>query len=192
MRVLIIRHGITSYNLEHRYQGWSDIHLCREGREMLQPMMVWEQLPGKIYVSPLLRATETADILFPGLPQVEMPGFKELFFGDFEGKNFEELKHNPDYLTWVDSMCVDTCPGGEGRQAFLQRTKEAFEQVLSSGEDMAIIVAHGGTQMAIMHQYLGWDYFESETPNGCGYELLWDGKELHYLDLVDFRKGADA
>ena len=89
-----------------------------------------KKFPEAVYVSPLVRARETASILFPGARQIVIPGFCEMNFGKFEGRNFKEMENDPEYRAWVDGMCLGRCPGGESREEFCERTCEAFLKVL--------------------------------------------------------------
>lgn len=123
--------------------------------------------PEVVYVSPLKRAGETASILFPGAAQVVITGLSEMNFGKFEGRNFREMENDPEYRSWVDSMCLGKCPGGESREEFCIRTCEAFLEVLrrtvckepepACGTEAegprVVIVAHGGTQMAVLNRF---------------------------------------
>lgn len=174
MKIYLIRHGLTAYNIEKRYQGHRDIPLCAQGEaELCQG----DFSPSKVYVSPLRRARQTAKILFPHAHQVPVDGLKEMCFGKFEGRNYLEMERDPDYLAWVDTGCESACPNGECRAEFCQRTCTAFqslvEQALEEGEEWLVIVAHGGTQMAVMERYAlpRHSYYHWCAPNGGGYLL---------------------
>ena len=52
-------------------------------------------------------------------------------FGQFEGKNYEELKDNPDYQKWIDSNGTLPFPGGESREQFIRRSMEGFDRMMS-------------------------------------------------------------
>ena len=62
MRIWLIRHGKTPLNEAGRYQGKLDTGLSEEGQRALQRA---EVSPSRVYVSPALRARQTAEILFP-------------------------------------------------------------------------------------------------------------------------------
>ena len=174
MKIYLLRHGLTGYNAEKRYQGTRDIPLCREGIDQLA---VADITPKKIYVSPLCRARQTADIVFPHSEQVVVQDFREMCFGIFEGRNYIDMEHDPEYLAWVGSDCEGCCPGGERKGDFSNRTCEAFvplvEEALKNGEDLLVIMAHGGTQMAIMERFAlpHYDYYHWCGPNAGGYVL---------------------
>ena len=187
--LILIRHGKTAGNLLGRYIGSrTDEPLCDEGREGL----AGKQLPGveRLYVSPMKRCVETAEILWPGFDRKKMQkvtDLRECDFGDFENKNYKELSGNGDYQAWIDSNGTLPFPNGESMDAFKSRCLEAFARIVEdvSGAEQewiasgktgifrAGIVVHGGTIMAILEQY-GYPkaaYFDYQVKNGCGYRL---------------------
>ena len=187
--LILIRHGKTAGNLLGRYIGSrTDEPLCDEGREGL----AGTQLPEveRLYVSPMKRCVETAEILWPGFNRKKMQkvtDLRECDFGDFENKNYKELSGNGDYQAWIDSNGTLPFPNGESMDAFKSRCLEAFARIVEevSGAEQewiasgktgifrAGIVVHGGTIMAILEQY-GYPkaaYFDYQVKNGCGYRL---------------------
>lgn len=170
MLVYLLRHGKTAWNLEGRYQGRSDIPLCEAGRKALKPAGF---VPERVYVSPMKRAAETAQLLFPGVQPIAVPGLEEMDFGSFEGKSFRDLADDPAYRAWVEGNCTAPCPGGEGREDFSRRVCAAFERLMAREREQLVIVAHGGTQMAILERYgrPHRDYFAWQSPNGGGFLL---------------------
>ena len=187
--LILIRHGKTAGNLLGRYIGSrTDEPLCDEGREGL----AGKQLPEveRLYVSPMKRCVETAEILWPGFDRKKMQkvtDLRECDFGDFENKNYKELSGNGDYQAWIDSNGTLPFPNGESMDAFKSRCLEAFDRIVEevSGAEQewiasgktgifrAGIVVHGGTIMAILEQY-GYPkaaYFDYQVKNGCGYRL---------------------
>ena len=187
--LILIRHGKTAGNLLGRYIGSrTDEPLCDEGREGL----AGKQMPEveRLYVSPMKRCVETAEILWPGFDRKKMQkvtDLRECDFGDFENKNYKELSGNGDYQAWIDSNGTLPFPNGESMDAFKNRCLEAFARIVEevSGAEQewiasgktgifrAGIVVHGGTIMAILEQY-GYPkaaYFDYQVKNGCGYRL---------------------
>lgn len=195
MDVYLLRHGETEYNAEKRYLGRSDVPLSAKGLAALVPAGFSQE---KVYVSPLRRTAETARALFPGAQLITVDGFREMDFGIFEGKNYREMADLPEYLEWVDGGCLGKIPGGEGKADFCNRTCEAFsrlmDQALDAGGGRLAIVAHGGTQMAVMERFAlpARDYFSWRAPNGGGYVLdasLWrQERKLTLLRTVRYSK----
>ena len=192
MQVIMIRHGETIWSSERRYQGISDVPLSEAGRRKLKPA---DLKPRHVFVTPLVRTRETAEILFPEARQIIVSGLSEMNFGIFEGKNYRELNGNPAYQAWVDSGCLAACPGGESKAEFSQRVCGAFEELMAgqtAGEDV-VIVAHGGTLMAVLEAFgrPAREYFDWHADCGCGFRMdagEWAcGRVLQYLDAIDFR-----
>ncbi len=65
-----------------------------------------------VFVSPMLRCRQTAEILFPQIPQIEIDPWREMDFGEFEGKNYAQLNGDPRYQAWIDSGGTLAFPGG--------------------------------------------------------------------------------
>ena len=103
--------------------------------------------PKTVYITPLCRTRQTAEVLFPGARLVETDELKEMCFGSFEGRNYIEMEHDPDYLAWVAANCESPCPDGETKAAFCERICAAFsalvDNALADGEEMLVILAHG-------------------------------------------------
>ena len=177
MSFVLIRHGLTQGNLEHRYIGCrTDEPLCRQGVEALRK----RNYPNvhRVFVSPMKRCAQTAAILYPDIVPEIVCDFRECDFGAFEGLSYAELNGREDYQRWVDSFGELPFPGGESRALFAGRCISAFDRLppQNVGEDWALIV-HGGTIMAIMqaHSRPKGDYYDFQVPCGDGYTLHSDG-----------------
>lgn len=172
MTVTLLRHGATEGNLRRVYLGSTDEPLCEAGRQAL----TGRQMPAvqMVFVSPMRRCIETARLLWPDVPQQVVPGLRECSFGAFEGKSYEQLCGNADYLRWLESGGMVPPPGGEGRKAFSQRCCGAFEALFAGNQlpegDYAV-VTHGGVLMALLERYgePRRDFYSWQTANGCGW-----------------------
>ena len=199
MLIYLLRHGQTEYNAQKRYQGQRDIPLSPEGAAQLRRA---DFDPDVVYVSTLQRTSQTARILFPGAKLVPVDGLKEMCFGSFEGRNYIEMEHDPDYLAWVAANCESPCPDGETKAAFSKRICRAFsalvDKALADGEELLVILAHGGTQMAALERYAlpHKDYYEWCGPNAGGFVLDaadWaDKRVLHLVKTVQYTREADV
>ncbi len=193
MIVELIRHGRTALQAERRYQGRTDAPLSPEGRAVLRRS---ERPVARVYVSPLLRARQTAEILFPGAEQIVIEAFAEMDFGAFEGRNYIEMEHDADYRAWVEGGCRGRCPGGESKDEFCARVCDGFCELMDRASDAGelVIVAHGGTMMAVMERFglPKRDYFAWQRP--CGTGLRADaagwrkGGALLLLEETDYRR----
>ena len=198
VKITWIRHGMTRANEEHRYLGKTDEPLSEEGIRFLQEekKKSFFNAPEFLYASPVKRCVQTAEILFRRKP-VLIPEWKEMDFGQFEGKNYEELKDNPDYQKWIDSNGTLPFPGGEPREQFIRRSMEGFDWMMSDiliksekntriqngtetqdlknnceTEIPVVAVVHGGTIMAVLSSLTGGEYFDFQVKNGEGYETV--------------------
>jgi len=197
MMIYLLRHGLTEYNAERRYQGQRDIPLSPLGLAQLRKADIE---PKVVYITPLRRTRQTAEVLFPNAKLVEIDGLKEMCFGSFEGKNYIEMEHDADYQAWVAANCESECPDGERKADFSARICAAFsrlvDKALAEGEEMLVIVAHGGTQMAAMERYVlpHKDYYEWCGANAGGYVLDardWEAKRVLYVSkTVQYIKEA--
>lgn len=180
--ILLIRHGKTVGNLEGRYIGsQTDEPLCETGiRELMDTHYEPVDL---LYVSPMKRCLETAELLWPGMEKLPVEELKECNFGAFENHNYQELTGDPAYQAWIDSGGTLPFPNGESMEQFKQRCCKGFQRIVQSiekrkaqspdGKIRVGIVAHGGTIMAILEQYgvPKKTYFDYQVKNGCGYRL---------------------
>ena len=188
MLIYLLRHGLTEYNAQKRYQGQRDIPLSPEGAAQLRKA---DFDPDVVYVTPLQRTSQTAKIVFPHAKLVVVDGLKEMCFGSFEGRNFIEMEHDPDYQAWVQANCESSCPDGERKEDFSNRICAAFsklvDEALAEGKDRLVILAHGGTQMAAMERYgvPHQDYYKWCGPNAGGYVLdAKDWTQKHILTVI--------
>ena len=180
MKITLIRHGMTSGNLEKRYIGRTDEALCPEGRTKLEKMKVPES--EILVVSPMKRCIQTAEILFPGQSPEICEEMRECDFGDFENRTSEELSSDRRYQNWIDSNGEMQFPNGELPEDFRNRCCKAFERITkqnSNAKSIAFVV-HGGTIMAIMSRFSEphKDYYNWMTGNASGWICEFDGHVL--------------
>lgn len=199
IKLVLIRHGATASNAEHRYLGRTDETLSGAGRRQLQEANGEKRYPQVqvLFSSPMRRCLESAAILYPEAKPVVIPNWKEMDFGAFEGRNYKELQGDMRYQAWIDSNGTLPFPEGEGREEFVSRCCEGLQEVLkyseslwdethqgglsqeemfhggaSPGGEVPTIGAmvHGGTIMALLSSYGGGAYFDYQVPNGSGYQ----------------------
>lgn len=176
MKWVLIRHGKTQGNLEQRYIGCrTDEPLCAQGVAELRA----KKYPPvtHVFVSPMKRCIETAQLLYPNARIAVIDDFRECDFGEFENKNYAELNGRADYQAWIDSNGEMPFPGGESRSDFACRCVRAFDSINDLHGECSAVIAHGGTIMAIMERYANpsGNYYDYQVKNGEGFILNDDG-----------------
>ncbi|MDY5326248.1 MAG: histidine phosphatase family protein [Gemmiger sp.] len=181
----LIRHGLTAGNLDGRYIGsGTDLPLCDEGRAQLAELkgqFPYPQVP-LVFTSPLRRATETAQILFPDAKIVALDDLKEMNFGKFENRPVTELVKDPEFAAWMDPSSREVPEGAEDRKAFFDRTSnmlmKMFEYQLKTHTVEAACITHGGVIMNMMASHVLPSARPEEwmTDPGCGYSVRLDAE----------------
>ena len=155
-KIKLIRHGMTSANTEGRYIGITDTPLSEQGIKQLYEKS--EKLDygavQKVYVSPLKRCKQTADILYHGAFTVELGLLAEMDFGDFENKTADELSGDPAYAKWIEGGLDNPPPKGESARDVVNRCFEALNVIISDmmyeGFTNAAVITHGGIIMDML------------------------------------------
>ena len=195
IRLVMIRHGATESNRQHRYLGRTDEGLSEEGSNFLWDSVRQGGYPQVdiLFSSPMKRCLETARILYPGVQNISIPEWREIDFGTFEGKNYIELQGDVRYQQWIDSNGTLPFPEGESREAFIVRSDIGYctmrERLQQLGQTQRIktvgMIVHGGTIMSLLSLYHGGAYFDYQVPNGGGYICTLDNlKEPAITELV--------
>ena len=150
-QLLVIRHGETAWNAEHRIQGHLDIPLSATG--VRQAGRLAERLAGErvhaVYSSELARAWLTAEPLAErlGLAVIPEPRLRERSFGIFEGLTLDEIavQHPEAFRLWRARDPAWAMDGGETGQQLIDRVLEALHDIAGRhrGETVAL-VTHGG------------------------------------------------
>jgi len=175
----LLRHGLCRGETEGRYIGHTDAPLTEEGRSQLRQLREAHPYPpaDALFVSPMKRCVETAQILYPNLKPIELPGLKEYFFGEFEDKTPEQLHSHPLFARWIAGEPGLAPPFAEDLARFQARINDTFvrlcDGLLKTGTGSCAAVTHGGVIMALlaafglpeapMHDWL--------APSGCGFTL---------------------
>lgn len=149
-KIHLIRHGLTDANFQGTYLGRTDLSLCDAGIQDLARYAAGKEYPyvDKIYTSPLKRCRETAQILYPGRYTTDVEDLTELDFGAYEGRTLEELKDDPDFITWSRDSMHNAPPQGEDGVHFIQRLVAGLDAVFhdmmeNQLRDVAVVVPGG-------------------------------------------------
>lgn len=151
MKIYLIRHGQTEWNLIHRIQGISDTKLSTVGEESAhkagRKFFSGKFQVERLYCSHLQRARRTADILgkYMGLTPVVAENMQEMSFGEWEGMlTVDAQQSNPVlYQIWMERPICFTAPGGESSRHAAQRAERALRALAGQGDGNFAVVTHG-------------------------------------------------
>jgi len=156
VKLLLWRHGQTTWNAERRFQGHSDVPLDATGHEQARrtARYIAALHPAAIYSSDLARAVETADYLarLTGLPVQLDKDLRERGGGSWEGLTDAEIRaeYPAEYAAWVP-------PDGESVTAVADRSAASLQRIADSLDSgtLAVLVSHGAAINLGMSRLLG-------------------------------------
>ncbi len=186
MEFILVRHGKTEYNERRQYCGALDPDLSDLGRQELEHSAIRayleERTPDMVFCSPMRRTLQSAAILLDGrdVPLVAVPELREIDFGDFEGRSYEDMKDDPAYTAWLDTNCEGPIPGGDFPESFRDDVEVCFESLMETCRtervERALIVSHGGVLGTILERFAEPEkhWYDYHFPCG-GFAVLKDG-----------------
>lgn len=162
-RLVLVRHGITDWNREGRFQGHLDPPLGEDGRR--EAMLVAERLtadadlrPMRVISSTLGRGLETAEPIArsAGVQVMGDARLIEIGQGRWEGRTHAEIAISDAkrYDAWRRATGIRRPPGGESIASAVARVSSLVsELVTGDGPWPVCMVSHGGT-MRVMARVL--------------------------------------
>ena len=162
MKLYIIRHGQTDWNIAKKIQGRQDIPLNERGRYQAGCLKkAMEDRPvTAVFSSPQIRAMETAKAVASSSGSVVIPvkDLMEINYGSWEGKTEEELLQEDRalYEAWWSHPAETAPPGGESISQVNERCQKTVDyNMLTRIQEKIWKVAHGGLLAHFMEQLLG-------------------------------------
>ena len=154
MKLIMIRHGMTEANEKHLYCGSTDIPLSVPGAEALKERKSSVSYPDaegyRVVTSGMKRCDETLSVLYGDMPHEVDPDLREMDFGVFEMRSYDEMKDDPVYIDWISGDNeANIAPGGESGNIMTERVIRAVRRLIDDGRD-ALVVTHGGVIAAVM------------------------------------------
>ena len=139
LRILVIRHGETSWNKDKIFRGRVDISLSEIGRQ--QADLLSRRLSGQpiqsIYASPLKRAVETALAIQEGqsgsTPIIQEDQLIDIDYGSWEKKSHLQVQQEfPDsYQQWLDAPHTVQIPEGENLSSIRRRIETLLDRLVT-------------------------------------------------------------
>ena len=160
-RILLLRHGQSTWNAQGRWQGWADPPLSAAGRTQAAAAAVLLADEGieAVASSDLRRARETADIIAAALGHEHVliePGIRERDVGEWSGLTRADIDARwPGMLTAWRTGRLRSLPGGEGD--INDRVIAGIDRILGQvGDKVTLAVTHGGVIRGLV-RHLGGD-----------------------------------
>jgi len=144
MEIYLVRH--TAVDVPHGYSyGQTDVPLQATFEE--EAAIVKEKLQDiqfdKVWTSPLTRCVRLAS--YCGYPDAERENrIKEIHFGDWEMKSWDELSADPRSKGWFDDWVNIPTPNGESLLDQYTRVSSFLDEIKASGLQKVCLFAHGG------------------------------------------------
>ncbi|MEU5805541.1 histidine phosphatase family protein [Streptomyces sp. NPDC059650] len=183
--MVLWRHGQTSWNLERRFQGSTDIPLTETGVAQARraARLLASLKPDAIVASDLQRASATAAELaaVTGLSVAHTSALRETYAGEWQGLTHDEIleKHGEQYAAWKRGEPVRR-GGGELETEVADRAApvvlEHAGRLSQSGT--LVVVSHGGTIRTTIGRLLGLAAHDWESLGGlsnCCWSVLGEG-----------------
>ena len=154
LRIFFIRHGETEWALTGQHTGREDIALTTKGE--LEARQLGERIRDiefhYVFMSPLLRATQTC--LLAGLGGIATvdAGLIEWHNGDYEGKTHKEIEAlQPGW-----NLFRDGCPNGESPSEILSRADALIDRLRKMNGNIALF-SHGHFGRVLGARWIGQD-----------------------------------
>jgi broad specificity phosphatase PhoE len=181
--IYLIRHGETEHNNDrNKFSGISDIPLAVNGKKQCKQLSYFfiKNNVEAVYSSPLNRAVESTNLIFPKVSPIIIDGLKEFNYGDYEGISKEELpKDDPIVIQWQTQPAELTFPKGGSIRQHASNSFSAFHKLIQDSENTTIAcVSHKTTIRLIISKIIGLDlnHFRKIPCSNCGIN------EIHYSE----------
>ncbi len=166
-RLLLVRHGVTDWNREGRFQGHLDPPLADDG--LAEANLLGARLaadddlrPVRIISSTLARALDTARAIgtATGIDVEPDARLIEIGQGEWEGRTHDELAESDAdrYAAWRSYAGIRQPPGGEALELATRRVTELLAAIDADVPAGPIcLVSHGGTLRILARAVFGRD-----------------------------------
>ncbi|MFT4415024.1 histidine phosphatase family protein [Fredinandcohnia humi] len=181
MDLFLVRHAITDWNKQKRYVGHTDRKVVKSKLSQLANLQKALQKISfdYVYTSDLRRCQETIAYLHIPAHIIKDARLREMNFGDWEGKTYDELKDEKTYQDWLENWEANSIPNGESADAFKSRIDSFLIDLFTLKTEKApdekkqiLVVTHGGVIRYIVSKYVASSAFwELSVIHGQGVQL---------------------
>lgn len=192
VKIFLVRHGQTDYNVQKRIQGRMPVPLNEKGRSQAKDagLKLKDISIDAIFSSPNPRAAQTAQAIAEHHSHLDIEHLNFLLersFGRLEGSNHEErLRLIPDIEDqWAKYKFDWKPPEGQSVKELHSETKKGLFSFLNEHKDKknVVVVSHGGTIRSLLLHLMEKPiehFFKLRNPDNCEIiEIDWDGKKAN-------------
>lgn len=160
--LILVRHGVTDWNVAGRLMGWAVVELNARGRAEAEAVAeaLREVRLSCVIASPQCRAQETAAVVARphGLTVRADPGLAEVWVGDrWQGRTWDDLQGEPEILRSLQDALY-RCDQIEPAAAVQDRMVQSAERARAEGgQGSVVLVSHGDPIKVLLAHYLGMD-----------------------------------
>jgi glucosyl-3-phosphoglycerate phosphatase len=156
MRLMLLRHGETTWNNQRRLQGHLNPPLSARGREQAASLRwaISSLRPAAVVSSDLQRARETCVLLGFDNAAIDEK-LREIDVGDWSGRLKDDIKAegSETYRMWRFGRF--TPPNGESWTDFCARIRQSLEFWMDKSGGDLLVVAHSGVVRAACDEFIG-------------------------------------
>ena len=177
IRIILLRHGETTWNIEGRYQGQEDTPLSPRGLEQgKKAALALKNIPSdRAISSPLSRSFETCRMAadYHHLTVMKDGRLIEISHGLWEGIHADEIeaRYPKEFRLWHTHPEQVQMPEGENLEDVRKRAREAFDEYAAKYDGETVLVAaHDAVNKAIICDLLGLDmshFWQIKQDNAC-------------------------
>lgn len=144
--IYLLRHGST--DAHGKFVGATNIGVSESGFQQLAQLKdhISSLTIDSVLCSPMRRCVETVSYLQLPQPVDYIDDLREIDFGLWENKSFEDIVHEwPEEVnTWSQRSPGFTFPEGEGIADFLLRVERSANLIEQDKNTKILVVSHGG------------------------------------------------
>ena len=193
MRIYLVRHGETDWNIVRKLQGRTDIPLNERGIEAAKKTgEALKHVPfTRAFSSPLIRAMETARLVLGDrrIPVVPDERIIEIAFGEFEGLCSKRGNYeipDPDFQNFfLNPASYQPPQGGESLESLTERTGRFIRELASKTEweeETILVATHGAAVRGLLNAVTKnpiADFWHGGVPKNCSVSIV----ECHGGDM---------
>lgn len=195
MVIYLIRHAQTLHNKKGKvFSGVSDVLLSDEGKEEARKCrnLPFIQNIEKIYISPLIRTKQTADIIFgEEIEKTVITELSEMDFGDYEGRILDEENIDDEvFVKWMNDPENLTFPHGDNFSGHALEAFSAFKKIAENEKaDTIAVVSHRTTIRLILTQLSGnrLNTFREIECDNCSFSKIIFENDEYKIEKINIR-----